>query len=141
LEEMWRGFASLSDAEARSAFIQTLRGIVDIGGQRVSAADRLYLAQEMPTLFMWGERDPIIPFEHGLAAHELVPHSEIVSFPDAGHFPHRNDPRRFVRELTGFIESTEPSHFDEELIRDLLREGGRAKPRRRTAQARSGRSG
>jgi pimeloyl-ACP methyl ester carboxylesterase len=123
LEEMWRGFASLSDAEARSAFIQTLRGIVDVGGQRVSATDRLYLAKEMPTLFMWGERDPIIPFHHGLEAHELVPHSEVVSLPNAGHFPHRNDPKWFVRELSRFIDSTEPSAFDEEMIRELLREG------------------
>ena len=123
LEEMWRGFASLSDAEARSAFIQTLRGIVDIGGQRVSATDRLYLAKEMPTLFVWGERDPIIPFEHGRAAHDLVPHSEIVSFPNAGHFPHRTEPKRFVSELTSFIEANEPSKFDEEMIRELLREG------------------
>ena len=35
---------------ARAAFIHTLRSIVDIGGQRVSATDRLYLAAEMPSL-------------------------------------------------------------------------------------------
>src|SRR5918999_2473839 len=57
LEEMWRGFSSLSDAEARTAFIHTLRTILDPGGQRVSAVDRLYLAAEMPSLIVWGERD------------------------------------------------------------------------------------
>src|SRR3954447_18991510 len=65
LQEMWKGFSSLSDAEARQAFIYTLRGIVDPGGQRVSARDRLYLAQTVPTMLIWGERDPIIPVVHG----------------------------------------------------------------------------
>ena len=39
-----RGFASLADASARSAFVHTVRAVIDPGGQRVSARDRLYLA-------------------------------------------------------------------------------------------------
>ncbi|MEA2374005.1 MAG: hypothetical protein QOD53_468 [Thermoleophilaceae bacterium] len=123
MEEIWRGFSSLSDAEARTAFIHTLRTIVDPGGQRVSATDRLYLAREMSTLIVWGERDPIIPFRHGLRASEQMPGSHLVSFPDAGHFPHRTDPKRFVRELVEFMETTEPSAVEEERFRELLREG------------------
>ena len=42
-------------------------------GQRVSATDRLYLAEDMPTLIVWGERDPMIPAAHGHAAHALIP--------------------------------------------------------------------
>jgi pimeloyl-ACP methyl ester carboxylesterase len=123
LDEMWRGFSSLADTGARAAFVHTLRAILDPGGQRVSATDRLYLAAEMPTLIVWGERDPIIPFRHGLRASELIPGSRFVTFPDAGHFPYRDDPRRFVRELTDFIESTEPSDARDERLRELLREG------------------
>jgi pimeloyl-ACP methyl ester carboxylesterase len=123
LDEMWRGFSSLADAGSRAAFIHTLRTILDPGGQRVSATDRLYLAAEMPTLIVWGERDPIIPYKHGLQASELVPGSRFVTFPDAGHFPYRDDPRRFVRELSQFIESTEPSDAQDERLRELLREG------------------
>src|SRR5215207_17851 len=62
--EVLRGHASLSDSEARAAFLHTLRTIVDPGGQRVDATDRLYLAQAIPFLLVWGERDPIIPVEH-----------------------------------------------------------------------------
>src|SRR5439155_6683373 len=80
LEEMWRGFSSLSDAEARAAFIHTLRTIVDPGGQRVNATDRLYLAAQMPTLFVWGEEDPVIPIRHGVLATESTPGSRLVSF-------------------------------------------------------------
>jgi pimeloyl-ACP methyl ester carboxylesterase len=123
LDEMWRGFSSLADAGARAAFIHTLRTILDPGGQRVSATDRLYLAAEMPSLILWGERDPIIPSRHGLRASETMPGSRFVTFPNAGHFPHRDDPRRFVRELTDFIESTEPGDTGDDRMRELLREG------------------
>ncbi|HEX8068250.1 MAG TPA: alpha/beta fold hydrolase [Thermoleophilaceae bacterium] len=122
LEEMWRGFSSLSDAGARAAFVHTLRTILDPAGQRVSATDRLYLAAEMPTLIVWGEHDPIIPFAHGVRATEAMPGSRLVSF-DAGHFPHREDPRGFLRALTEFMDSTEPSVLPEDRLRELLREG------------------
>jgi pimeloyl-ACP methyl ester carboxylesterase len=123
LDEMWRGFSSLADPGARAAFVHTLRTILDPGGQRVSATDRLYLAEEMPSLIIWGERDPIIPHHHGVRASEIMPGSRLVTFPQAGHFPHRADPRRFVRELTDFMESTEPGDTRDERLRELLREG------------------
>src|SRR4051794_35776017 len=124
LEEMWRGFSSLNDVGARAAFIHTLRGIVDPGGQRVNATDRLYLAERVPTMLLWGERDPIIPVRHGRAAAELIPGSRFESFENAGHFPHRTDPRAFVRCLDDFIESTEPADVNEDDFRELLRSGG-----------------
>jgi pimeloyl-ACP methyl ester carboxylesterase len=123
LDELWRGLASLHDAGARQAFVYTLRSIIDPGGQRVSARDRLYLAKEMPTLIMWGESDRIIPAKHGEEAHEEMPDSRLEVFPGAGHFPHRDDPLRFVRVLDDFIRTTEPSQITEERMRALLREG------------------
>src|SRR5256714_482290 len=124
LEELWRGFSSLNDVGARAAFIHTLRGIVDPGGQRVNATDRLYLAERMPTMLLWGERDPIIPVEHGRAAQELIPGCRFEAFPGAGHFPPRTDPRAFVRVLDDLIESTQPaavSEEDVEVLKDLKR--------------------
>jgi hypothetical protein len=52
-----------------------------------------------------------------------MPGSRLVSFPTAGHFPHREDPKKFVRELSDFIESTEPGDTGDERLRELLREG------------------
>jgi pimeloyl-ACP methyl ester carboxylesterase len=124
MEEIWRGFSSLNDVGARAAFIHTLRGIVDPGGQRVNATDRLYLAQRVPTMLLWGERDPIIPIHHGRAAAEIIPGSRFESFARAGHFPHRTDPRAFVKALDDFIESTEPADVNEDDFRELLRSGG-----------------
>jgi pimeloyl-ACP methyl ester carboxylesterase len=140
--EVLRGHASLSDGEARAAFLHTLRPIVDLRGQRVDATDRLYLAESIPFLIVWGERDPIIPAEHGRAAHRLVPNSRLELFPDAGHFPHLDDPLRFVRVLSDFIDTTEPSRVDAARWGKLLRSGARepaatpAKGRRRRAAAR-----
>jgi pimeloyl-ACP methyl ester carboxylesterase len=123
MAELAKGHASLSDAESRAAFVHTLRTIVDPGGQRVNASDRLYLAQNVPFMLVWGERDPIIPVQHGRAAHELVPTSRLEVFEDAGHFPHVDDPQRFLDVLLDFIESTEPAKVDAEAWRDMVKSG------------------
>src|SRR6476620_3682369 len=81
LAEAARGYASLADGKARSAFVHTLRAVVDLEGQRVSATDRLYLAERIPTLLIWGSADPIIPVQHGREARERIPGSRLVEFP------------------------------------------------------------
>jgi pimeloyl-ACP methyl ester carboxylesterase len=112
LAEMARGYASLSDAEARRAFLHTVRAVIDLDGQRVDATDRLYLAQMIPTLILWGRRDPLIPVEHAAIAHRAIPGSRLAVFDDAGHFPHIEEPVRFARLLMDFIADTEPAEFD-----------------------------
>jgi hypothetical protein len=42
----------------------------------------------------------------------------------AGHFPYREDPRRFAGLLSDFIETTEPAEADWDHLRELLRSGG-----------------
>ncbi len=121
MAELARGHASLADAEARAAFVHTLRTIVEPGGQRVNASDRLYLAENIPFMLIWGDRDPIIPVEHGLAAHELVRSSRLEVFEDAGHFPHMDDPQRFLDVLFDFIDSTEPAEADAAAWKDMLK--------------------
>ena len=123
LEEMWRGFTSLEDADARRAFLETVRGLIDLGGQRVSAADRLYLAAELPTLIVWGDRDPLIPVRHAEDTHTRVPGSRLDVFPGAGHFPHRDDPGRFASVVLDFVRSTAPAAMDEQRWRTRLQSG------------------
>jgi pimeloyl-ACP methyl ester carboxylesterase len=120
LREVARGFASLGDMETRQAFIHTIRGIVEPAGQRVSATDRLYLAAGVPTLIVWGERDPIIPVAHAQTAHEAMPGSRLELFPGSGHFPQLDNPLGFYRVLQDFLDSTEPADLDVETVRDLL---------------------
>ena len=123
IAEMARGYASLADAEARSAFLHTVRAVIDHTGQRVSAADRLYLTSLLPALIVWGRRDPLIPAVHGEAAHRAMPGSRLEIFERAGHFPHLDEPVRFAAVLRDFLQETEPAEFeftDEDL--DELRE-------------------
>ena len=122
IAEMARGHASLSDREARSAFVHTLRTIVDPGGQRVNAMDRLYLAENVPFLLIWGARDSVIPVKHGYAAHEHVKSSRLEVFPEAGHFPQLDDPQRFLDVLGDFMDTTEPNRSSAEQWGELLRE-------------------
>jgi pimeloyl-ACP methyl ester carboxylesterase len=106
LDVLARGLGSLDNAGSRQAFLHTLRAVVDVGGQRVSAHDRLELAALIPSLIVWGQRDSIIPVEHGEAAHAAMPGSRLEVFPGAGHMPHHADPDRFARVLTEFCDST-----------------------------------
>ena len=123
VEEMARGYASLVESDAQGAFLRTLRAVIDPGGQKVSAKDRLYLAERMPVLIVWGKRDRIIPVSHGREAHRAIPHSQMVEIPDAGHWPQLDQPRLVAEELTDFIASTEPFHFDLDWMREQLRRG------------------
>jgi pimeloyl-ACP methyl ester carboxylesterase len=120
LTEMARAYQSLSNAEARSAFIHTLRAVIDPTGQRINASDRLYLASKMPSLIVWGCRDRIIPVEHAQPTHEGMPGSTLELFDDAGHFPHLDDPLRFARTLQAFLHETEPARLDTGAIRALV---------------------
>ena len=126
MAEMWYAYASLVNAANRSAFVRTLRAVIDPGGQSVSALDRLYLAARMPTLIIWGDRDTIIPVSHAHAAHEAIPGSSLSIIEGAGHFPHVEEPRRFIEALTVFLDSTEPSSAGVNEFRDLLLAGRRA---------------
>jgi pimeloyl-ACP methyl ester carboxylesterase len=123
VREVARGFASLAQSDAREAFLHTLRGVIDPGGQRVSAMDRIYLAEELPTMIVWGDRDPVIPIGHGRRAHEAIPGSRLVEIPGAGHWPQLDEPDLFCDALDEFVEDTEPFEFDLEWMREQLRSG------------------
>jgi hypothetical protein len=56
--EFARGYASLADSPARSAFVQTLRSVVEPGGQRVNATDGHHLAH--PITHGWYQSRPIM---------------------------------------------------------------------------------
>ena len=123
IEEIARGHATLADGEARAAFVQTLRSVVEPGGQRVNAANRLYLTQRLPVLLIWGQHDTLIPVAHAHETHTLLPASRLEVFSDSGHFPQLDEPERFIDVLGEFIESTEPAKLDAEGWREQLKTG------------------
>ena len=108
-EEEWRGYVSLTEPDKRHAFVRILNSVVGPGGQTVSAHDRLHLASHIPTLIVWGRRDRIIPVSHAFAAKKSLPGSQLEIFDHSGHFPHTEEPERFVKVLTKFLEDTQPT--------------------------------
>jgi pimeloyl-ACP methyl ester carboxylesterase len=118
--EMWRSYASLTDTSNRNSFIRTIRSVIDPGGQTVSAMDRFYLAEKVPTMLVWGDRDSIIPVSHAYAAHEDLPGTRLEIIEGSGHFPHVEDPARFLEVLTDFLDSTEPARVDPGDFEQLL---------------------
>jgi pimeloyl-ACP methyl ester carboxylesterase len=115
-----RGYASLSDAGARAAFLHTIRAVIDPMGQRISALDRLYLAEKMPSLIIHGDRDQIIPVDHAEIAHEAMPGSRLEILPGAGHFPQLAEPTKIARLLSEFIDETEAAEVEAEDMRELV---------------------
>ncbi|MEZ5171000.1 MAG: alpha/beta fold hydrolase [Acidimicrobiia bacterium] len=109
VEEVWRAYASLTDADNRRAFVRTLRAVVDPGGQSVTALDKLHIAEGVPALIVWGSKDSIIPVDHAYRAHETLPASRLEIFEGCNHFPHAEQPERFVEVLTSFIDETDPA--------------------------------
>ena len=124
VEVLARGFASLDNSGSRQAFLHTVRSVIEPGGQRVSASERLGLAARIPTLIVWGEEDSIIPATHGAAAHEAMPGSRFESFPGAGHMPHDDDPLRFAALLKEFCETTEGVQLEHDHWQPLLGDDG-----------------
>jgi pimeloyl-ACP methyl ester carboxylesterase len=100
---IWRGFSSLGDGESRRAFLATTRAVIDIGGQTISAHDHLEGALPIPTMIVWGSKDRMIPASHALSLEKKLPDCRVEMFEGAGHFPHLDDPERFVRMLREFI--------------------------------------
>ena len=118
--EVLRGYGTLTDPDRRAAFLGTVRAVIGTRGQLVAATDRLYLAEAVPTLIVWGERDPIIPAHHGEDAHRHIPGSRLEIFEGVGHLPQVEAPLRFVLALESFLAETEPAELDREEWQGLI---------------------
>ena len=89
----------LQDGGRRTAFLETLRGVVGLNGQRLSVLDHLEVLDPRRLLIIWGEQDPMVPVDHGRRIHGLLPGSRLVVIPGAGHEPYIDEPQVIVREV------------------------------------------
>jgi pimeloyl-ACP methyl ester carboxylesterase len=123
LDEVAEIVATFRDPKARSAIRQVVSAVIDWRGQIVSMADRAYLTEAMPMCVIWGADDAVIPVRHATNAAEMAPGATVEVIPNAGHFPHKDHPQRFVKILNDFVRSTQPATYDRRRWRALLEAG------------------
>lgn len=118
---------SWRDPGSRRAIRHLVRAVVDVRGQVVTMRDRAYLTQAMPICVVWGTEDHVIPVKHAGIAAEIAPGAVVEIIADAGHFPHKDHPERFVKILANFIESTQPAVYRRAKWRSLLTHGAQTR--------------
>ena len=107
-DETWNAYVSLADPKTRTAFLRTLRSVVDYRGQAVSAFNKMHFTSGLPTLLIWGEQDRLIPVAHGHDAHDALPGSRLVTLPGVGHFPQVEAPLAVTDTVDDFMATTAP---------------------------------
>ena len=116
-------YETFREYDARSAIAHVTRAVVDWRGQVVTMADRAYLTEAMPLCVIWGEEDRVIPVSHAALAAELAPGARVEVIANAGHFPHKDHPERFVRIVNDFVRKSQPATYSRAKFRTLLRNG------------------
>jgi 4,5:9,10-diseco-3-hydroxy-5,9,17-trioxoandrosta-1(10),2-diene-4-oate hydrolase len=57
----------------------------------------------VPTLLVWGAKDPIVPVRHAYRAARTIPDCRVKVFANRGHNVHRDELEEFSSTLTGFL--------------------------------------
>jgi pimeloyl-ACP methyl ester carboxylesterase len=57
----------------------------------------------VPTLLVWGAKDPIVPVKHAYAAAQVIPDCQLKVFAGRGHNVHRDELDEFSRLLNRFL--------------------------------------
>jgi pimeloyl-ACP methyl ester carboxylesterase len=57
----------------------------------------------IPTLFMWGSKDPAVYSSSAARLAKYFPNSRVIIFPGIGHLPYEECPEEFNRELIEFL--------------------------------------
>ncbi len=73
---------------------------------------------------IWGTEDAVIPVRHARIAAEFAPGATVEVIANAGHFPHKDHPQRFVKILDEFIRTHPAATYHRGRWRALLKNGG-----------------
>ena len=126
LDEVAAIINSFRDPKARTAIRHVVSAVIDWRGQIVTMADRAYLTAAMPMCVIWGTEDSVIPVRHAGNAAEMAPGCTVEVIGNAGHFPHKDYPQRFVKIVNDFIRTTQPAAYHRGRWRALLKAGRQA---------------
>lgn len=59
----------------------------------------------LPTLILWGAHDTMIGVEHGERFADVMPDARLVIYPDLGHVPMEEAPRRTAADVREFLDA------------------------------------
>lgn len=99
--------AGARDPVATQANLAELRALLSPRGVRTG----MRLSREalrrlaVPTLMIWGDRDPVVPLVQARAVAAEIPHSRLEALP-AGHVPQLGNPDRVATLLEDFVRVT-----------------------------------
>ena len=95
--------AGARDPIATRANLTELRALISLRGLRTSVRFSLEDLRRLavPTLMIWGDRDPVVPLAQARAAAAEIPHARLEVLP-AGHVPQLGHPDRVAALLEEF---------------------------------------
>jgi len=99
--------AGARDPVATRANLAELRALISPRGFRTSVR----LSREelrrlaVPTLMIWGDRDPVVPLVQARAVAAEIPHARLEALP-AGHLPQLGNPDQVAALLEAFVLAT-----------------------------------
>jgi pimeloyl-ACP methyl ester carboxylesterase len=126
LAEVAKVYSLMCDPGGREAVRRVAHTVIDWRGQIVRMTDRAYLTALLPVCVIWGVDDEVVPVRHAAVVEAHAPGAQVHIFDECGHFPHRDQPDRFVRVLHRFVASTEPATYHRGRWRSLMRRGADA---------------
>lgn len=58
---------------------------------------------KVPTLLIWGANDGVVTPQYGESFRKLIPNARLATIPQAGHWPHIEQPQACLAELRKFL--------------------------------------
>ncbi len=102
----WLARRLYSSAEVTSPFSQTS---INFGSKMTTLQEQSTVLVNrlseimVPTLLVWGGKDPIVPVKQAYAAAQLIGTCQLEVFQDCGHSVHREKIPEFSKLLRGFL--------------------------------------
>jgi pimeloyl-ACP methyl ester carboxylesterase len=78
---------------------------VGLGGGQGPATRELLSTIRVPTLILWGERDPLIEPAAAKKFAAAIPGAKLITYPDVGHLPQLEIPQRSAADVAAFLNA------------------------------------
>jgi haloalkane dehalogenase len=96
--------AAFPDADSRGRVLWPLaRGLLASSAHFDSLWQRRQRLAEIPALILWGLRDRALGPDLLTHWRTALPHARVVELPDAGHWPHEEQPERVIEQMQAFL--------------------------------------